>query len=60
MAKSTLTSIIDNVVNTTRADEPLITGYDTLAEDGDCGETLLNVVNGNLAEWFPSTKRGRS
>ncbi|KAL3703877.1 Dihydroxyacetone kinase 2 [Talaromyces marneffei ATCC 18224] len=44
--KSTIINIITNVANTTREDEPLITEYDTLAGDGDCGETLLNGING--------------
>lgn len=41
-------SIIDSVAKTTAQDEPKITEYDTLAGDGDCGETLLNGVNGRV------------
>lgn len=41
-------SIIDSVAKTTAQDEPKITEYDTLAGDGDCGETLLNGVNGTI------------
>ncbi|KAL9563665.1 hypothetical protein ACKAV7_012333 [Fusarium commune] len=32
-------------------DEPKITEYDTLAGDGDCGETLLNGVTGLVKEF---------
>lgn len=31
-----------------KQDEPLITKYDTVCGDGDCGETLLNGVTGEL------------
>ncbi|KAF4976985.1 hypothetical protein FZEAL_6423 [Fusarium zealandicum] len=44
-------SIIDSVAKTTTQDEPKITEYDTLAGDGDCGETLLNGVNGLVKEF---------
>ncbi|RSM04034.1 hypothetical protein CDV31_010224 [Fusarium ambrosium] len=44
-------SIIDSVAKTTAQDEPKITEYDTLAGDGDCGETLLNGVNGLVKEF---------
>lgn len=38
--------LVQSVARTTARDEPKITEYDTLAGDGDCGETLLNGVNG--------------
>jgi triose/dihydroxyacetone kinase / FAD-AMP lyase (cyclizing) len=38
--------LIESVARTTVRDEPKITEYDTLAGDGDCGETLLNGVTG--------------
>ncbi|KAM0237431.1 hypothetical protein ACHAP5_009023 [Fusarium lateritium] len=44
-------SIIRSVAKSTAQDEPKITEYDTLAGDGDCGETLLSGVNG-VAEEF--------
>ncbi|KAM5354456.1 hypothetical protein ACJ41O_001105 [Fusarium nematophilum] len=44
-------SIIESVAATTAEDEPKITEYDTLAGDGDCGETLLNGVNGLVREF---------
>lgn len=50
-------SIIDSVAKTTAQDEPKITENDTLAGDGDCGETLLNGVNGMVPSshyWFIS------
>ena len=37
--------LLDRIETTTRADEPLITKYDTIAGDGDCGETLLSGVH---------------
>ncbi|KAF5973769.1 regulatory for the arginine catabolic pathway [Fusarium coicis] len=43
--------LIESVARTTTRDEPKITEYDTLAGDGDCGETLLNGVTG-LAKEF--------
>ncbi|KAK6513522.1 hypothetical protein TWF281_005145 [Arthrobotrys megalospora] len=36
--------IIDSIYEAVGVDEPLITRYDTIAGDGDCGETLLNGV----------------
>nr|RBQ94990.1 hypothetical protein FVER53263_10244 [Fusarium verticillioides] len=43
--------LIESVARTTARDEPKITEYDTLAGDGDCGETLLNGITG-LAKEF--------
>ncbi|RBQ77129.1 hypothetical protein FVER14953_10244 [Fusarium verticillioides] len=43
--------LIKSVARTTARDEPKITEYDTLAGDGDCGETLLNGITG-LAKEF--------
>ncbi|CAK7235877.1 Dihydroxyacetone kinase 2 [Sporothrix curviconia] len=43
-----LGKLLDGIDATTRADEPLITKYDTIAGDGDCGETLLNGVQALL------------
>ncbi|EHK21660.1 uncharacterized protein TRIVIDRAFT_126846, partial [Trichoderma virens Gv29-8] len=37
--------VVDAIEKSTVEDEPLITKYDTIAGDGDCGETLLNGVN---------------
>lgn len=34
------------VVRATAEDEPKVTEYDTLVGGGDCGETLLNGVDG--------------
>ncbi|KAH7131499.1 Dak1 domain-containing protein [Dactylonectria estremocensis] len=48
---SLVKSIIQSVAKTTTEDEPKITEYDTLAGDGDCGETLLNGVNGLVQEF---------
>ncbi|KAF4343892.1 dihydroxyacetone kinase 2 [Fusarium beomiforme] len=42
---------IESVARTTARDEPKITEYDTLAGDGDCGETLLNGVTGLVKEF---------
>ncbi|KAF5022478.1 hypothetical protein F66182_5450 [Fusarium sp. NRRL 66182] len=43
--------LIESVARTTARDEPKITEYDTLAGDGDCGETLLNGVTGLVKEF---------
>jgi dihydroxyacetone kinase len=43
---SLVKALIHSVAKTTAEDEPRITQYDTLAGDGDCGQTLLNGVNG--------------
>ncbi|KAK7429350.1 Dihydroxyacetone kinase 2 [Neonectria magnoliae] len=48
---SLVRAIVDAVATTTAEDEPKITEYDTLAGDGDCGETLLNGVNGLVKEF---------
>lgn len=41
-----ISKIGDAVARAVQADEPRITEYDTLAGDGDCGETLLKGVRG--------------
>ncbi|RHZ59806.1 uncharacterized protein CDV56_106745 [Aspergillus thermomutatus] len=38
--------VIAAVARSITETEPLITRYDTIAGDGDCGETLVNGVNG--------------
>lgn len=38
--------IVKSVVENINRDEPLITKYDTIAGDGDCGTTLLTGANG--------------
>ncbi|KAF4960649.1 hypothetical protein FGADI_818 [Fusarium gaditjirri] len=48
---SLVKALVESVARTTARDEPKITEYDTLAGDGDCGETLLNGVTG-LAKEF--------
>lgn len=45
---SKVVDIINSIAKTTIEDEPRITKYDTLAGDGDCGETLLNGVRGKI------------
>ncbi|EXA31502.1 hypothetical protein FOVG_17203 [Fusarium oxysporum f. sp. pisi HDV247] len=42
VAMSLVKALIHSVAKTTAEDEPRITQYDTLAGDGDCGQTLLN------------------
>jgi dihydroxyacetone kinase len=42
LVKDIFTSILESVIK----DEPKITEYDTIAGDGDCGETLLKGVKG--------------
>jgi dihydroxyacetone kinase len=41
-----LQDVLLNVAQNVQRDEPLITKYDTIAGDGDCGTTLLAGVNG--------------
>ncbi|KAF9767327.1 hypothetical protein IL306_000117 [Fusarium sp. DS 682] len=50
-AKSNARETGVKVARTTARDEPMITEYDTLAGDGDCGETLLNGVTGLVKEF---------
>ncbi|KAL2131424.1 hypothetical protein VTI74DRAFT_5135 [Chaetomium olivicolor] len=38
-------NVISSVAQTVQRDEPLITKYDTIAGDGDCGTTLLTGAN---------------
>ncbi|KAH8646877.1 Dak1 domain-containing protein [Xylariales sp. PMI_506] len=54
VARSVLTRIIDSINVATVEDEPLITKYDMIAGDGDCGETLLSGVK-ELKEVFAKT-----
>lgn len=46
MLKSSILEIVNSIRKTTAEDEPRITEYDTLAGDGDCGQTLLNGITG--------------
>lgn len=55
-----LAKIIKGIESTTREDEPLITKYDTIAGDGDCGETLLNGVQGRNQGTRSMVTRGHS
>ncbi|KAG8160754.1 hypothetical protein KVR01_009018 [Diaporthe batatas] len=48
-SRKLLISILLGVALQVKADEPLITKYDTIAGDGDCGETLMAGANGKLA-----------
>ncbi|KAF4435739.1 DAK2-Dihydroxyacetone kinase [Fusarium austroafricanum] len=48
---SLVKALIESMARTTARDEPKITEYDTLAGDGDCGETLLNGVTGLVKEF---------
>jgi dihydroxyacetone kinase len=41
-----LSKVLASIVAEVTKDEPQITKYDTIAGDGDCGETLLKGVNG--------------
>lgn len=40
-----LHKILDGVLESVTRNEPQITRYDTIAGDGDCGETLLKGVD---------------
>lgn len=46
MPRPLLHDIISSVAQRVQLDEPLITKYDTIAGDGDCGTTLLTGANG--------------
>jgi dihydroxyacetone kinase len=48
-----LQNIISSVAERVRQDEPLITKYDTIAGDGDCGTTLLTGANGTSLGGLP-------
>lgn len=48
MDSSLLLEILSSIVEAVKKDEPQITKYDTIAGDGDCGETLLKGVNGTF------------
>ncbi|KAH6853135.1 Dak1 domain-containing protein [Chaetomium sp. MPI-CAGE-AT-0009] len=45
LPRQLLQNAISSVARQVERDEPLITKYDTIAGDGDCGTTLLNGVN---------------
>jgi len=45
--------LTQSLIKSVTRDEPLITRYDTVAGDGDCGETLLNGVYGKSLPFFP-------
>jgi triose/dihydroxyacetone kinase / FAD-AMP lyase (cyclizing) len=44
----TISAAIKAIGHAAKEDEPMITEYDTIAGDGDCGETLLSGVNCRL------------
>jgi len=46
VSRELLQSAISSVAQAVQRDEPLITKYDTIAGDGDCGTTLLAGANG--------------
>ncbi|CAH0021398.1 unnamed protein product [Clonostachys rhizophaga] len=50
VSTTVLKGLIASITKTVTEDEPKITEYDTLAGDGDCGQTLLNGVNGLVKE----------
>lgn len=41
--------LLDEIVKNVITDEPEITRWDTIAGDGDCGETLLKGVLGTFS-----------
>ncbi|KAK4033253.1 dihydroxyacetone kinase [Parachaetomium inaequale] len=45
LPREVLQNVLLNVAQNVQRDEPLITKYDTIAGDGDCGTTLLTGVN---------------
>ncbi|KAI9167921.1 Dihydroxyacetone kinase 2 [Paramyrothecium foliicola] len=45
LPRELLQNVISGVVQRVQEDEPLITKYDTIAGDGDCGTTLLAGAN---------------
>ncbi|KFY21978.1 hypothetical protein V493_06945 [Pseudogymnoascus sp. VKM F-4281 (FW-2241)] len=49
--------LLDSVLKSVTTDEPLITRYDTIAGDGDCGETLLKGVNSICAALIKSSSK---
>ncbi|KAF2492526.1 Dak1-domain-containing protein [Lophium mytilinum] len=55
VSSALITTIIQSIVSSVFTSEPLITHYDTIAGDGDCGETLLNGANALLTEFSNPT-----
>jgi dihydroxyacetone kinase len=55
-----LQNIISSVAERVRRDEPLITKYDTIAGDGDCGTTLLTGANGASLAILPADTHAES
>ncbi|KAF1989916.1 Dak1-domain-containing protein [Aulographum hederae CBS 113979] len=51
LSKDVILKVFKSIKERVRQDEPLITKYDTIAGDGDCGETLLNGVNALSSYW---------
>ncbi|KFZ04154.1 hypothetical protein V502_10366 [Pseudogymnoascus sp. VKM F-4520 (FW-2644)] len=54
---SLVQDILNSVTTSVIKDEPLITHYDTIAGDGDCGETLLKGVQAAAAALQPFLSR---
>lgn len=46
VSRKFLNNVLLGIALQVKADEPLITKYDTIAGDGDCGETLMAGANG--------------
>lgn len=50
---SVATAIIESIAASVKEDEPTITRYDTIAGDGDCGETLLSGADSLKSNILP-------
>ncbi|KFZ01152.1 hypothetical protein V501_10179 [Pseudogymnoascus sp. VKM F-4519 (FW-2642)] len=53
-----LHTLLGSVLKSVVADEPMITRYDTIAGDGDCGETLLKGVKSVCAALLQTSSEG--
>ncbi|OBT85647.1 hypothetical protein VE02_05804 [Pseudogymnoascus sp. 03VT05] len=51
-------TLLGSVLKSVMTDEPMITRYDTIAGDGDCGETLLKGVKSVYAALLHTSSKG--
>ncbi|KAF1807934.1 dihydroxyacetone kinase [Eremomyces bilateralis CBS 781.70] len=60
VSSTVATEIIESIATSVKRDEPTITRYDTIAGDGDCGETLLAGADSLKSSILPLRDEGVS
>nr|CAA41670.1 unnamed protein product [Ogataea angusta] len=59
-SSSTVKAVLESGCKKLLTKEPKITLYDTVAGDGDCGETLANGPHASWTCWLPTSWRSQT